>query len=384
MTTYTIFGDTAGPSEGYGYSGDWVSRVIFLATQGGCWLAGYGIWCCPTGQDTTPIEAALWQVTSDTTGILIPGSAATSGELTPGQWNEWMLEDWLALSPNLTYGMQVGADWVTGFPYTASAFAGYTSGPLSAPSESSLSLAQCGYSQAGSDPTLIFADGDLGGGNLWITPILSDRPPPGYSGSYQLWPNMPQAQNAADDSAANTQWSLGTEEILSATCTAGRLRFWSPPDADQLPTDCAIFDVTTQSIVAGTHNSSPDWIAESTGEAASAGDGWIYCAYSTTLPAGDYKPAVYNSAATDNVWSATTFPYWSGAGAGAAGITSGPVTAPNDADATSPGQSTYEIAASFEYPATYAAGVGSPNYWIELVVTPVAASGPGLLMACFP
>ena len=30
----------------------------------GCSLVGYSIWCCKTGQDTNPINFALWHLTA--------------------------------------------------------------------------------------------------------------------------------------------------------------------------------------------------------------------------------------------------------------------------------------------------------------------------------
>ena len=49
------------------------------------------------------------------------------------------------------------------------------------------------------------------------------------------------------------------------------------------------------------------------------------------------------------------------------GITAGPLTAPGESTATSPGQSSYN-AGSWAYPNSYSSG--SENYWVDVEVTP--------------
>ncbi|MGH3409609.1 MAG: hypothetical protein ACRDRJ_45005, partial [Streptosporangiaceae bacterium] len=104
--------------------------------------------------------------------------------------------------------------------------------------------------------------------------------------------------------------------------------------------------------------------------------GWVYCDYSgagVTLAAGtNYKVAVVNGAVSPQSWNSATIDYWS-TGPGGSGISNGPLSAPNEADATSPGQSSYNQGPAFTYPATYATG-GAPNYWVDVEVTP--SSGP--------
>ena len=105
---------------------------------------------------------------------------------------------------------------------------------------------------------------------------------------------------------------------------------------------------------------SPSW-------SGAAGSGWVACAYSgVTLPAGDYKVAVFYGGGSSGTRSRTA----TGApGAGANGITAGPVTAPGTSAATSPGQSTYN-AGSWAYPLSYASGGNGENYWVDVEVTP--------------
>ena len=113
-------------------------------------------------------------------------------------------------------------------------------------------------------------------------------------------------------------------------------------------------------MVAGTVNTSPSW-------SGAAGSGWVACAYSgVTLPAGDYKVAVYYGGGSE--WYQATTSYWGGGGIGASGITSGPVTAPGTSAATSPGQSTYNKGA-WAYPLSYASVGNGENFWVDVEVT---------------
>ena len=117
--------------------------------------------------------------------------------------------------------------------------------------------------------------------------------------------------------------------------------------------------------------------------AGTLGSGWLYCDYSSagvTLRADtNYKVAVVNGAASvAGFWNSATLDYWS-AGEGGSGISAGPLSAPNEADATSPGQSTYNLGPEFTYPATYDTG-GAPTYWVDVEVTlssaPPTSSSP--------
>jgi hypothetical protein len=74
------------------------------------------------------------------------------------------------------------------------------------------------------------------------------------------------------------------------------------------------------------------------------------------------------------MWNAATLDYWT-TGPGANGITSGPLTAPNLAGATAPGQASYNQGPSFVYPGTYDTG-GAPAYWVDLEVRPTSAPAP--------
>jgi hypothetical protein len=218
-------------------------------------------------------------------------------------------------------------------------------------------MSQGVFSVAGSDPTALMPANGNQSDNLWIDLQVGTTPSAGTS--YRLWPNYPTLPGAASSSPAG--YTLATEFQLSQSCTLDNIWFYSASGAAVLPTRCAIWDVATQSVVSVTDNTSPSW----SGTAAS---GWVSCAYNgVTLPAGDYKVAVFYGGSSD--WFLFTTGYWGTGGPGASGITTGPVTAPGNSTATSPGQSTYNEA-SWGYPQTYGTNGNGENYWVDVEVTP--------------
>jgi hypothetical protein len=148
---------------------------------------------------------------------------------------------------------------------------------------------------------------------------------------------------------------------LSEPCKLDNIWFYSASGAAALPTRCAIWNVSSQSVVAGTDNTSPSW-------SGAAGSGWVACSYSgVTLPAGDYKVSAFYGGGSE--WYMATTGYWAAGGIGGSGIAAGPVTAPGTSTATSPGQNTYNKG-SWAYPQTYASGGNGENNWVDVEVTP--------------
>jgi hypothetical protein len=367
--TYRLFSSVNGPSTPVSYSGPFICGVVAAVTTGGCWLDGYWWWVCQSEQSTAAQKFALWCVDGISSGSLVAGSTVTSGALTAGQWNFVPLATPLPLAIGATY---VAATGFSGsFPDTNSQFGGgepyaggIVSGPLTAYSDatgtkpSPFNTAQTVFSVAGTDPTVNMPIYGSSSCNFWMDLQVTTSPPTGTS--YRLWPGYPvlPGQTSSD----TTGYALATEFTLTESCTLDNIWFYSASGAGALPTRCAIWNVASQSEVSGTDNSSPAW-------SAAAGSGWVSCAYSgVTLPAGDYKVAVYCGGGAQ--WYYATTAYWT-TGPGASGITSGPVTAPGATTATSPGQSTYNTG-SWAYPQTYASSAGGENYWVDVEVTPTS------------
>ncbi len=370
MGTYRLFPATNGPSSPVSYSGPFVCGVVFEVTSGGCWLDGYWWWVCPSGQSTAAQQFALWCLYGSGSGSLVANSTFTSGALTAGQWNYVKLTSPVPLAIGATY---VAATGFTGnFPITNNQFgsgdpygSGITYGPLTAYSDASGSLPspfktdQALFSVASADPTTSMPLYGSGSSNFWMDVLVDTTPPAGTP--YRLWPSYPTIPGHINSDT--TGYTLATEFQLSKPCALDDIWYYSAAGAAALPTRCAIWNVSSQSVVSGTDNSSPAW-------SGAAGSGWVSCAYSgITLPAGDYKVAVFYGGGSE--WYLATNGYWATGGPGAGGITAGPVSAPGTSAATSPGQGTYNYA-SWAYPQTYASAGDGECYWVDVEVTPTS------------
>jgi hypothetical protein len=365
---YRLFASTDGPSTPVSYSGSFVCGVVIGVTSGGCWLDGYWWWVCPSGQSTAAQQFALWCLDSSGSGSLVANSTVTSGALTAGQWNYVALAAPLPLAIGATYVPATG--FSGNFPDTSNQFGsgdpysgGIVSGPLTAYSDTSGSLSsplntpQAVFGVASSDPSASLPIYGSSSSNFWMDVQVTTAPPSGTS--YRLWPSYPAIPGHVDSDTLG--YTLATEFQLSHSCTLDNIWFYSASGAGALPTRCGIWNVNSQSEVSGTDNTSPTW-------SGSAGAGWVACSYSgVTLPAGDYKVAVFYGGGSQ--WYQATNGYWASGGPGANGITTGPVTAPGTSAATSPGQCTYNYG-SWAYPQTYASAGNGENYWVDVEVTP--------------
>ena len=366
--TFRLFPSTNGPSSPISYGGPFLAGVLFEVTTGGTWFDGFWWWVCPSGQSTAPQKFALWAVYNGGIGALVPGATVTSGTLTAGQWNYVPLATPVPLAIGACYNACTG--FSGSFPNTNGQFgsggpyaAGIVNEPLSAFSDQSGSLpapfnmSQGVFGVAGTDPTASMPANGSNSANFWMDLLVDTKPPSGAS--YRLWPSYPVLPGVA--SGDTTGYTLATEFQLSKSCTLDNIWFYSSPGAAALPTRCAIWSVSSQSVVSGTDNTSPSW-------SGAAGSGWVSCPYSgVTLPAGDYKVAVFYAGGSK--WYQVNINYWGTGGPGANGITAGPVTAPGLSAATSPGQSTYNPG-SWAYPQSYGSASNGENFWIDVEVTP--------------
>lgn len=396
MTTYRLFPSTNGPSVATSANTDWLSGVMFSVTGGVRWLDGYWWWVCNSGQTVTPQKFALWNRWGSSVGneTLVPGSVVTSGTLTAGQWNYVPLPAPIQLGPGALYVAATG--WAaTGIPLTSQQFGsvgpgpyvnGIVNGPLTAWSDSTnggtnnyssvpgaVVGSQIGQglftAGGGTDPSAAMPATVQNSDNFWIDIQIDDTAPSGYGGSYRFDPNMAELGNFTLDTANG--FTLGKEFSLSRACAVTNGWFYSPAGVSQLPSKIGVYRVSDQVLIGV--NNSPSW----SGAAAS---GWISSPMpGVTLQAGvNYKYVVFQG--SNVIWNAAVANYWA-TGFGANGLTSGPLTAPDNAGAT-PGQESYHQAATISYPDT---GAGPFAYGLDLEVTPLAAAaGPSLLMASFP
>ena len=368
--TYRLFPATDGPPTPVSYAGPFVAGINFGVTTGGCWLAGYWWWVCPSGQSTAAQAFALWCPSGTGAGSLIARGTVTSGALTPGQWNYVPLSAPVPLAIGATY---VAATGFTGsFPDTTGQFgdgdpyaSGIVNGPLTAYSDGSGSLPspfntdQGVFSVASADPASAMPMYGSDSSNFWVDVQVTTSPPAGAS--YRLWPDYPSIPGNVNSDTSG--YTLATEFELAQACTLDNIWYYSAPGAQTLPIRCAIWDVGSHSEVPGTDNSSPAW-------SGGPGSGWVSCSYTgVTLPAGDYKVSVFYGGGLE--WYVATTGYWGPGGAGANGITTGPVTAPGSSAATSPGQGTYNLG-SWAYPQSFASSGDGEGYWVDVEVTPMS------------
>jgi hypothetical protein len=383
MASYRLFPSTDGPSSLVSYSGAFICGVAFTVTTGGTWFGGYWWWVCPSGQSALPQQSALWAPYASAQGALVPGSVVTSDPLSEG-WNYVPLARPVPITIGAAY---IAATGVNGsFPSTVHCFgsgdpysAGIANGPLTGYSDQSGSLPapfsvdQGSFTTAGSDPAGIMPAYGSQSCNFWIDIEVTDTAPAGAS--HRLWPGYPVIPPTAN--ADDLEQTMGTEFLLSAPCTLDNIWFYSPAGSTQLPTRCAVWDVATETEVTGTDNPSPSW-------SGAAGNGWVACGYSgIVLPPGGYKVAVYTPGGSVNFYQETESYFGGGGQASVAGIVSGPLSAPNLANATGPGQCTYQHG-GWLYPDTYDTVFDGQNRWVDVEVTPAGTAVGSLPIIFFP
>jgi len=152
---------------------------------------------------------------------------------------------------------------------------------------------------------------------------------------YTIWDQVP-----VPPASTSFIGTLGTDFSLSQAANLTGIWYYSA-DATHLGSACAIYDVNSTSIVAGTLNSSPSW---------SGTTGWIKCTYggTVTLAASvSYAVAVYFSA-TVSYASGFSWP-----------VASGIIGATDAA---------YDVGGALAYPETPAP---TTSYFIDVEVTTI-------------
>ena len=354
---------TNGPASGISYSGNLIAGLQFyvktsIGTQTGLWCYGFWIWVQngTNPNPTAPCQCALWQFANLGTGGG-PTSAfiasVLSQTLVPG-WNLILLPTPVELTPNANYIAEVAVNgnfndtfnqFGTGDPLN-----GITKGPLVPITGANKGWGVNTYpnqqnglfSTLGNDPRIqVCSQADSSGdnfSNFWVDVLIGQvLQPPGYSGTYRIWPNwpMPSGGVGVQPDAADP-YNIATEFTLSRAVKVQKLWFYSVAGCTGLPTQCAIWTVgggtTPGTIVAGSLNITPAWKLPS-GAAGSAGAGWLYCDYSASggfnLPIGTYKVSVYDGAATPTVSTTKLLQYWAPGNPGNGGWINGPITVPD-------------------------------------------------------
>ncbi len=177
---------------------------------------------------------------------------------------------------------------------------------------------------------------------------------------YQLFPSDVPTGGGDVGNDVGSPVSVGVEFIVTAAAQLTAIRWWQPNTTnDASSRDVALYEVT--GLTTGT-------LVASGPSAAPVGTGWQVATFSSppTLGtfAGDgktYRAVVYHP----NGGYPATGSYWA-SGNGAAGITTGPLTAPNATNAVNSCQGSFNYAGSgISFPDE---GFGGGNYWVDVSV----------------
>lgn len=185
--------------------------------------------------------------------------------------------------------------------------------------------------------------------------------------SYRLWPSFVPGTNPAADTVAYT---FGVQFSSSAVAQLAAVWFYSPTGVSILPQTIALFAVGVGTPV---HSEAASW-------SGAAGSGWVRAAFASppVLTAGSaYKACVYSPGGGD--WYTGWNGYWV-SGAGASGISNGPLSAPADSGA-SPGQDSYVSTTPLAYPGSSFQGT---NYWVDPEISAAAVLQGTAALAASP
>ena len=163
-------------------------------------------------------------------------------------------------------------------------------------------------------------------------------------------------------------YTLGVQFSVSQSVSLTGIWFHSASGVTVLPTQCVIFNGDTTAQVASTLNTSPSW-------SGAAGSGWVKCAYGgsvTLVPGVHYVAAVFFNTTTNN-WYSDLGAYWT-SGAGASGITNGPLSAPQSSAALN-GQAVFHAGTTLAFPATTSSGA---DFGVDVEVTTSSGAGPAV------
>lgn len=367
MATYSLFGQPATPpdltSTGTGDVSGHTFGCQFKVSQP-CALTG--IWWY-SGATCTVLPSACVIINADASSQVsgtLNSSPSWSGAAGSG-WVKCSYNGSVTLLPGINYEIGVFANstskWYTfsqnywARSGTLPGADGIGSGLLFAPGDT--------YSLNGQGPYLTgsaIATGTLtstsSASNWWadveVTTTTASVP------VYSLWSQQGGGTLAAD----TANYTLATQFAVAYPTVLTGIWFYSPSGAASLPSACCIYDLRTRQQIPGSLNNSPSWV-NTTGAAASPGDGWVKCSYPGTVQLGwaAYVAAVLGGGSN---WYSTTSGYFTTN----IGVYNGPLSAEQHQYATT-GQGLKNAGSSLVFPATDGSQV---NYWVDAEVSDIA------------
>ena len=176
---------------------------------------------------------------------------------------------------------------------------------------------------------------------------------------YRLWPSTSGPLNYA----ANATFTFGNEFYVTERAVAKALHLWRGSTSITGTITGRIYRV--DSAAAGTAVTGTD-VTFTLG----ATTGWKTATLATPveLVANQRYRVCYRVATTGN---SATAAYWRSGGAGASGITNGPLVAPSAANTTGNDQNSYTSGATMAFPTE---GFDDTNWWVDVTVAPIVAA----------
>lgn len=233
---------------------------------------------------------------------------------------------------------------------------GITSGPLTAPGNSAAVHGQNSFVVSSG---LGFPNTSLAGNNIWMDIQVTDVNP----NVHTVFSQNPVSDPSTND---NSTYTMGMQFQVTAASTSTAIWWYSPyipTAAADIPTEVALYDMTSTTMLA---DQIPTW-------SGPQGSGWVRYQWTTpiTLTVGHVYQILVVKQGSGNNWYAAHSHYWDTTGPGASGLTSGPITVPNDANARingglGVGQDSFHVGATLAVPNS---DFGASNYWVDVEVT---------------
>lgn len=198
----------------------------------------------------------------------------------------------------------------------------------------------------------------------WLYPYAGPASTPWFypfSSTQTVFTLFGQPATPATLFADSTDYTYGLQFTVSESCTLTAIWFYSAPGATSLPVTIALYAVTGATLIQrqGTNGTPTTW-------SGAAGSGWVRSAFaspSTLATATSYKGCILDNSASS--FYAPTSHYWD-TGPGSGGLTTGPITAPNNAGADGGQDSFFQGSSVLNYPNS---SFNATNYWVDVEVT---------------
>jgi hypothetical protein len=358
MATYSLF-NQATPTGSNGGGGNTTSSYGLQFSVSSAAVLQKIEFYSPSGATVLPDVIGLF----DTSGNLVVWVTPSWSGAAGSGWINASFSAPPSLAPSTNYTAAIHMPFSSGFwnvtdsTYWSSGAgaSGITSGILSAPNNAT---AVHGQNSVVTGSSLEFPNTSLTGANIWMDVLVADAP----ANTYTIFKQQPVSAPATND---NSAYTMGMQFQVSSAFTAAAVWFFSPyfpSQSPELPESIGIYHVGTQALV---HSETPTW-------SGSPGSGWVRAAFSSPPllnATTDYKVVILKSGGSNN-WYASASNYWS-SGAGASGLTNGPVSAPNNASALNGqtgggGQDVFNVGTGLVYPNN---AFNAGNYWVDVEVT---------------